>query len=227
MDYHHRDPTKKEFELSRKMKRGSFESIKKEIDKCDLVCSNCHRNIHYELELLDYNENMSTILSRLEKLKESNGKPTPPIRKSLSAKYSKDEIEILIQEGKTIKEISESLGEQYNAVSSLIKKYKLHTLTNKRSRLDQKESIIRDYVTIGFSLSSLSEKYSMTESDMIETLKSYNIPIRISKKVFTPSDLENIKTLLGTKIKVSKISQIVGCHLCSLYRIMKKHNITR
>lgn len=31
----------------RKMKNWTFERVKKELDKCDLVCSNCHDEIHY------------------------------------------------------------------------------------------------------------------------------------------------------------------------------------
>lgn len=42
MDYDHRDPTTKTTNLAR-MPRHSLESIQKEIDKCDLVCANCHR----------------------------------------------------------------------------------------------------------------------------------------------------------------------------------------
>jgi hypothetical protein len=44
-DFHHEDPTKKEFSFGQ---RGgiSFEKIKPELDKCILLCSNCHRKRH-------------------------------------------------------------------------------------------------------------------------------------------------------------------------------------
>jgi predicted HNH restriction endonuclease len=45
LDCHHRDETKKEFEVS-KLRTRSESVIKKELAKCDLVCSNCHREIH-------------------------------------------------------------------------------------------------------------------------------------------------------------------------------------
>lgn len=45
LDFHHVDETKKDFSISRNTNR-SWESIKKELDKCILVCSNCHREIH-------------------------------------------------------------------------------------------------------------------------------------------------------------------------------------
>lgn len=44
MDYDHRDPHTKTREISRILSRGaSWASLRTELDKCDLVCANCHR----------------------------------------------------------------------------------------------------------------------------------------------------------------------------------------
>lgn len=43
-DFHHLNPNEKDFSVSGKS--YSFERLKKEVDKCILVCSNCHREIH-------------------------------------------------------------------------------------------------------------------------------------------------------------------------------------
>lgn len=48
LEFHHLDPTKKDFNVSKHS--FSFETMKKEVDKCILVCANCHREIHYELK---------------------------------------------------------------------------------------------------------------------------------------------------------------------------------
>lgn len=49
MEFHHIDPSKKDFSIS-SMKLTTFsENIKAELDKCILVCANCHREIHFEL----------------------------------------------------------------------------------------------------------------------------------------------------------------------------------
>lgn len=45
LDFHHRNPNEKDPTIS-KFTNFSFEKIKKELDKCDLLCSNCHREIH-------------------------------------------------------------------------------------------------------------------------------------------------------------------------------------
>jgi hypothetical protein len=47
LDFHHREPSKKEGKMTRVLRR-SFKNIKKELDKCDLVCCRCHREIHSE-----------------------------------------------------------------------------------------------------------------------------------------------------------------------------------
>lgn len=47
LEFHHRDPSKKSFGVSAKGYTRSWEKIKKELDKCDLVCANCHREIEY------------------------------------------------------------------------------------------------------------------------------------------------------------------------------------
>ena len=45
LDFHHLDPSKKDFALSAGRLR-TFDSSKPELDKCVLVCSNCHRELH-------------------------------------------------------------------------------------------------------------------------------------------------------------------------------------
>lgn len=44
-DFHHLDPATKEFGISKKL-TSSFENLKSELDKCVLLCRNCHRKRH-------------------------------------------------------------------------------------------------------------------------------------------------------------------------------------
>ncbi len=48
LEFHHLDPKEKDFTIGGKS--WSLEKLKKEVDKCILVCSNCHKEIHYELK---------------------------------------------------------------------------------------------------------------------------------------------------------------------------------
>ena len=46
LDFHHLNEADKEFSLSIRGLTRSWAKIKTEIQKCILVCSNCHREIH-------------------------------------------------------------------------------------------------------------------------------------------------------------------------------------
>lgn len=49
LEFHHKDPTQKDFDISSgpsfKMKK-----MKNELDKCNLLCSNCHKEFHFSQE---------------------------------------------------------------------------------------------------------------------------------------------------------------------------------
>lgn len=46
LDFHHLDERKKKFGLSQDGLTRSWEKTKQELQKCILVCANCHREIH-------------------------------------------------------------------------------------------------------------------------------------------------------------------------------------
>ena len=45
LDFHHIDPSQKDFQVT--AYRKSWEIAKAELDKCVLLCANCHREVHY------------------------------------------------------------------------------------------------------------------------------------------------------------------------------------
>lgn len=46
LDFHHLDESKKKFGLSQRGMTRSWVKTRKELDKCVLLCSNCHRELH-------------------------------------------------------------------------------------------------------------------------------------------------------------------------------------
>lgn len=49
LDFHHDDPTIKDFEVSALINATySIKKILEEIDKCRVLCANCHRKLHFE-----------------------------------------------------------------------------------------------------------------------------------------------------------------------------------
>lgn len=48
LDFHHRDPKQKDFTISGTGTSIGRKKLLKEIKKCDILCSNCHRKWHWE-----------------------------------------------------------------------------------------------------------------------------------------------------------------------------------
>lgn len=53
LEFHHLNPKQKDFGIGSKGYTRGIETVKKELDKCILVCANCHREIHAGLIKLD------------------------------------------------------------------------------------------------------------------------------------------------------------------------------
>ena len=48
LDLHHTDPREKDMAVSRLIARKGWEALKAEVEKCIVLCANCHRITHYE-----------------------------------------------------------------------------------------------------------------------------------------------------------------------------------
>ena len=52
LEFHHTDENNKDFGISAKGYTRSWKEVKKELDKCELLCANCHREMHERLTQL-------------------------------------------------------------------------------------------------------------------------------------------------------------------------------
>jgi len=48
LEFHHTDSTKKDIQISRAMYDWGLKRLIEEVEKCELLCANCHRKVHYE-----------------------------------------------------------------------------------------------------------------------------------------------------------------------------------
>lgn len=55
LEFHHLDPKEKDFGISKNLTK-SMAKLKEEINKCILLCSNCHAEVHQELYEQGYNQ---------------------------------------------------------------------------------------------------------------------------------------------------------------------------
>ena len=61
LEFHHIDSSQKEFSLDiRKLSNSKWESLLKEANKCSLLCSNCHREVHNPEYNKEYIESLKT-----------------------------------------------------------------------------------------------------------------------------------------------------------------------
>ena len=51
MEFHHRNSSVKDFGISHKGYTRSWTKVKEELDKCTMLCANCHREVHAKLQL--------------------------------------------------------------------------------------------------------------------------------------------------------------------------------
>lgn len=50
LEFHHLDPSEKDFAIAAKGHCRSWDSVKKELDKCVMLCANCHRIEHLRID---------------------------------------------------------------------------------------------------------------------------------------------------------------------------------
>lgn len=120
LHFHHIDPNEKEFGFSSNLTK-SFDILKKELDKCIMVCSNCHCEIHSGMvDIKMYIDLQFKICSSyVEEIKPI--KFFEPVVK-ISKKPSKEVLEKLVWEMPCVK-IGEMFGVSDNAVNKWCKLY--------------------------------------------------------------------------------------------------------
>jgi len=76
LEFHHTNPSLKDFSISTKGYTRSWERVMVELDKCIMLCANCHREIHAKLAALRRNSEMNSGLNQGNlRLEKSKGNP--------------------------------------------------------------------------------------------------------------------------------------------------------
>ena len=147
--FHHVDPSQKEFEISSGTAQ-SFEKCKPELDKCILLCQNCHSELHYEeyqkerlIQLNEINnekrkinnnvsitcDTCNVLFTKFNSRMFKNGKPRYKnnfCSKVCKQKYTicgDDELKELLKT-KTIKEISSDIKLDISTIYARIRNFK-------------------------------------------------------------------------------------------------------
>jgi predicted HNH restriction endonuclease len=76
LTFHHHDPTTKEASIKNLLDMTDEESLRVEMDKCDLVCENCHRIIHHGTETAEPVYNFDATAGKVSSITITNGRIT-------------------------------------------------------------------------------------------------------------------------------------------------------
>lgn len=145
MDFHHKDGSEKSYEVKNKLYNGSFANHKSEIDKCVLICSNCHRLGHSNKDR--YEQLKPLIIDKLSEIDDNDGGKIRDFN-PLSLEEKQDIVN-MASDGYSVVEISTILNLKYDRVKHFIRYHKIHHCRFERKlpqstiikRLNQKHSI--------------------------------------------------------------------------------------
>lgn len=73
LEFHHLDPSKKDFDFGEKGKKMGWGKVIEELKKCILLCSNCHREVHASEDMFIIKETLNRDNSNLCSMMASTG----------------------------------------------------------------------------------------------------------------------------------------------------------
>ena len=84
LEFHHKNPEEKDFTIS--SFKGSWEDIQRELDKCVMVCANCHREIHNPHSTKQNIQNLIKIHQNKVEIKQETNKRNKPSKYKFTLK---------------------------------------------------------------------------------------------------------------------------------------------
>ena len=115
LTFHHRNPNEKEFWIGKLSERlTSLHDIRlkilKELDKCDILCANCHVLEHSDIDF--YKKNKKNIIEKSENYKE------------IQSKINREDVIRMFLDGKKQVDIANHFDSSNGTISDIIKKWK-------------------------------------------------------------------------------------------------------
>ena len=129
LEFHHLDPNEKDFSLS-KVKHTTFNKVKKELDKCILLCSNCHKEIH--ANFIFYNTDTKQIES-IEPIIYKEWKADEALKSTIDIKIIEDRLKAK----ESLKDIAKSLFISVGYLSTILTANNIYV-----SRIEEQQEIL-------------------------------------------------------------------------------------
>jgi hypothetical protein len=168
MDFHHLDQNTKEYGISKLSSKASWDELKLEIDKCVLLCSNCHRLHHLREIEIKFNNNIELIIEKSKTVDEIK-------RPKLDDNYIYD---MLLKEF-SLNFIAKSINKDVSTIRDVaIRLEKLHGVKLIKTRNEYNKSVEKitedDLVKLyndGYRAKEIAEMYQMCKSTLFSRIK--------------------------------------------------------
>lgn len=201
LDFHHRDPTTKRFEIGARSKLT--ESVKAELDKCSVLCANCHMKEHHNISPPE----IELIVSKSNNLKTFN---SVDINKLLE----------MSSLGHGVAQISKEMGIAKSTISNAFSRLGIETDFN---RIDHSEIISLHYC--GMSAIDISRKLECNKTTVFNCLKNNKLKPNKNKTRPSRKQLPTKQGILEMRPKPMKeIAKTFGVSRQTLYDILKSNS---
>lgn len=177
LELHHLNPNEKEFGIAGDTR--SLEKLKKEADKCILLCANCHRELHAkereEIRLKKEKEKLERSKLYFE-VKHINRKQN---KKLVEEKLKLDNIKSDIKDKLSKKEISEKYKVGLTTLKRFLKKNNLVYIESRGGKLDflSEDDFISSFKELG-SFTSVGKKYGVSDKALQKWCERNGLPWR-------------------------------------------------
>ena len=157
LEFHHRNPEDKKFTISdyisHEMKNQNKldDIIKKELNKCDVYCNNCHCELHADIEFFENYKDI--IYEKLETLRE------------IQPKINRDDVKKMYKEGMKQIYIAKHFNSSKGTISDIIKELNINT----EYRTDEKT--IEELYNQGYKNCEIIKKTGVKKSSYFAVLK--------------------------------------------------------
>jgi len=168
LDFHHKNPKEKEYGISQFSAHAPWGKIKKELDKCILLCRNCHGKHHiFETEQV-FKKNFDLI-----KLKSKE------VDKVTKNKLDKNKIYHLLIGGKSLNEVARLLNKDVSTIRFVAKKisqekgvklFKTRVEHNSKKEKINKEQLIK-FLKEGLSVELMAKHFNCAKSTLYGRIK--------------------------------------------------------
>lgn len=176
LQFHHKDPNTKEFEIGNGNIR-SLTKLKKEADKCVLVCCRCHVEIHSEIRNNEERKKREEINKNILDFNKITTK------KIYNKPKEEDVLKIkeMIENGYTTISIAKKMNFAPTTLKRFMVKYNLENFNNSSILKNYtKEQLVEDLKELK-NFSSIGRKYGITGNSIKKWCYRNGLPIHLAK----------------------------------------------